>query len=97
MLSISRDPREGWPLLTVETEANGDSWSAYAWDPSLVGSKDTYLRNRQPGMTTCPACSLQLETVHTDKKENQIFLIYKEIQNRAVAKSYMTKGLLICG
>jgi hypothetical protein len=24
----------------------------------------------------------------TDKKENQIFLIYKEIQNGAVAKSY---------
>jgi hypothetical protein len=34
---------------------------------------------------------------HTDKKENQIFLIYKEIQNGAVAKSYMTKGLLIYG
>jgi hypothetical protein len=33
--------------------------------------------------------------LHTDKKENQIFLIYKEIQNGAVAKSYMTKGLLI--
>ncbi len=25
--------------------------------------------------------------IHTDKKENQIFLIYKEIQNGAVAKS----------
>ncbi len=34
---------------------------------------------------------------HTDKKENQIFLIYKEIQNRAVVKSYMTNGLLIYG
>ncbi len=31
---------------------------------------------------------------HTDKKENQIFLIYKEIQSGAVAKSYMTNGLL---
>ncbi len=31
----------------------------------------------------------------TDKKENQIFLMYKEIQNGAVAKSYMTNGLLI--
>ncbi len=29
----------------------------------------------------------------TDKKENQIFLIYSEIQNEAVAKSYMTNGL----
>ncbi len=33
----------------------------------------------------------------TDKKENQIFLIYKEIQNGAVAKSFMTNGLLIYG
>jgi hypothetical protein len=32
---------------------------------------------------------------YTDKKENQIFLIYKEIQNGAVANSYMTHGLLI--
>jgi hypothetical protein len=31
------------------------------------------------------------------KKENQIFLIYKEIQKGAVAKSFMTYGLLIYG
>ncbi len=31
----------------------------------------------------------------TDKKENKIFLIYKEIQKGVVAKSYMTNGLLI--
>ncbi len=31
--------------------------------------------------------------VFTDKKENQIFLKYKEIQNGAGAKSYMTNGL----
>jgi hypothetical protein len=29
------------------------------------------------------------------KKENKIFLIYKEIQSGAVAKSYMRKGFLI--
>jgi hypothetical protein len=29
------------------------------------------------------------------KKENQIFLICKEIQSEAVAKSYMRKGFLI--
>ncbi len=34
----SRDAREGWPLLTVETEANGDSWSTNERGPSLVGS-----------------------------------------------------------
>ena len=31
------------------------------------------------------------------KKENQIFFMYKEIQNGAVAQSYMTNGLLIYG
>jgi hypothetical protein len=32
---------------------------------------------------------------YTDKKENQIFLIYREIQSGAVAKSDMRKDLLI--
>jgi hypothetical protein len=31
----------------------------------------------------------------TDKEENLIFLIYREIQSGAVAKSYMRKGFLI--
>jgi hypothetical protein len=31
---------------------------------------------------------------YTDKKENKIFLIYKEIQSGAVAKSYVRKGFL---
>ncbi len=31
----------------------------------------------------------------TDKKENQIFLLYNEIQSGAVAKSYMRKGFLM--
>ena len=34
-------------------------------------------------------------THYTDKKENQIFLLYKVILNGAVAKSYMRKGFLI--
>jgi hypothetical protein len=33
----------------------------------------------------------------TNKKENQIFLIYNEIQNGAIAKSNMTICLLIYG
>ncbi len=32
---------------------------------------------------------------HTDKKENKIFHIYKEIHSGAVAKSYMRKDFLI--
>jgi hypothetical protein len=30
---------------------------------------------------------IALQVLYTDKKENQIFLIYKEIQSGAVAKS----------
>ncbi len=44
--------------------------------------------------------TMNVEEIHavcTDKKEKKIFLIYKEIQNGAVAKSYMTNGLLIYG
>jgi hypothetical protein len=33
-------------------------------------------------------------TLIKKEKENQIFLIYKEIQSGAVAKSYMRKGYL---
>jgi hypothetical protein len=40
-------------------------------------------------------CQLACNTDHTDKKENKIFLIYKEIQSGAVAKSCMRKGFLI--
>jgi hypothetical protein len=32
---------------------------------------------------------------HSDKKEKEIFLIYKETQMGSVAKSYMRKGFLI--
>ncbi len=34
---------------------------------------------------------------HTDKKENRIFLIFREIQSGAIANSYMRKGFLIYG
>jgi hypothetical protein len=32
---------------------------------------------------------------HTDKKEYQIFFIFKEIQSGAVAKAYMRRPLFI--
>jgi hypothetical protein len=38
---------------------------------------------------------LKISREHTDKKENKIFLIYKEIQSGVLAKSYMKKGFLI--
>jgi hypothetical protein len=45
------------------------------------------------GTRACP----KKYAVYTDKKENKIFLLYKEIQMGAVVKSYMTNGLLIYG
>jgi hypothetical protein len=36
--SNNRETREGWPLLTVENEANGDSKSTNDRGPFLVGS-----------------------------------------------------------
>jgi hypothetical protein len=33
----TREAREGWPLLTEETEVNGDSKSTNERGPSLVG------------------------------------------------------------
>jgi hypothetical protein len=33
-----RETRKGWPMLTVETEVNGDSKSTNERGPSLVGS-----------------------------------------------------------
>jgi hypothetical protein len=44
-----------------------------------------------------PSHCRRLVSLYTDKKENQMFLIYKEIQNGAVANSYITNGLLIYG
>ncbi len=37
----------------------------------------------------------QTSSKYTDKKEKEIFLIYKEIQMGSVAKSYMRNGFLI--
>jgi hypothetical protein len=47
-------------------------------------------------MSVSGGCTL-LCARHSDKKENQFFLIFKEIQSGAVPKSYMTNGLLIYG
>jgi hypothetical protein len=52
-----------------------------------------------PHLTTTKICSVEYcnHPLYTDKKENIIFLLFKEIHNGAVAKSYVTNGLLIYG
>jgi hypothetical protein len=47
------------------------------------------------GFNIRPLLPLYCREVYTDKKEKNIFLIYKEIFGGAVAKSYMGKGFLI--
>ncbi len=42
-----RDYREGWSLLTVETEVNGDSKSTIERGPSLVGSLGSSCRYKR--------------------------------------------------
>ncbi len=46
-------------------------------------------------MKKLPAVNVEKDSFYTDKKEKKIFLIYKEIQMGAVAKSYMRKVFLI--
>jgi hypothetical protein len=38
---------------------------------------------------------MKKRNVYTDKKENILFIIYKEILNEAVAKSYMMNGCFL--
>jgi hypothetical protein len=55
------------------------------------------VRQKSAIATLCVLCGSMPENIlHTDKKkENEIFLIYKEIQLGSVAKSYKRKGFLI--
>jgi hypothetical protein len=62
----------------------------YGKDPLIAaGSKRRWTRLGSAAMRSYCIC------VCTDKKENKNFLMYKKIQKGAVAKSYMTNGLLI--
>jgi hypothetical protein len=53
------------------------------------------VRTRVKRSVVCISGVSLCSDLFTGKKENKIFLIYKEIQNRAVAKSFMRKGSLI--
>jgi hypothetical protein len=56
----TREAREGWPLLTVETEANGDLWSTYERAyPWLVR-----WARRAGTIDFCPALAALVSTVY---------------------------------
>jgi hypothetical protein len=44
LLWLTRETREGWPLLTVENEVDGDSKSTNERGPSLVSSLSSFFR-----------------------------------------------------
>jgi hypothetical protein len=75
--------KEGWPLLTVKTEANGDSKSTnegvLPW--LLVG----LFKSVQEIFVPSARNKIIFSSLYTNK----------EIQKGTVAKSYMTNGLLI--
>jgi hypothetical protein len=65
----------------------------------LAGAGAEQLEHRPPSHHLQHRTDIKCEIIWrcTDKKEKKIFLIYKEIQKGAFAKSYMTNGLLIYG
>jgi hypothetical protein len=54
---LAIETREGWPLLTVETEMYWDSMSTAEKGPSLVGSLDSSCRYNR--FLSCLSCSGQ--------------------------------------
>ncbi len=63
-----RETREGWTLLTVETEANGDSRNTFVRGPSLVGSFGSSCRYNTRDF--CPALAALVASA-----QNTCFLI----------------------
>jgi hypothetical protein len=64
-------------------------------DRGKRGSPNCYVSWQETGLGWEP--KQRQQAYCTDKKENKIFLIYKELQKGSVAKSNMTNGLLIYG
>jgi hypothetical protein len=60
MSVAERETREGWPLLSVETEANGDSKITNESGPSLVGSLVSSCRYKR--FLSCLDCSSRPST-----------------------------------
>jgi hypothetical protein len=57
--------------------------------PAWIPSVRQYL-NRQQFESNTPT---YYRSLHTEKQEKKIFLVYKEVQMKSVAKSYTRKGL----
>ncbi len=56
---LTRETREGWPLLTVKTEVNGDSKSTIKRGSSLVGFVGLSCQCQYKRFLVCLGCSSQ--------------------------------------
>ncbi len=54
---LTRETREGWPLLSVDTEPNRDSRSTYERGLSLVGLLGSFLCRYKRFFLPCLGCS----------------------------------------
>jgi hypothetical protein len=73
---------------------HGKSWQH--WSPCRLSHRHgLQLDTEACGKNVEPEENPHLAGGYTDKKGNNIFLIYKEIQMGSGAKSYMRKGFLI--
>jgi hypothetical protein len=100
------EPKE--PFLTIRKSAvrywykiRRISFSVHAQAERKEEAKASTLSSVEIYSRMCSAAFSQVHhsptCVYTDKKEIQIFHIYKKIQNGAVANSYMANGRLIYG
>ena len=66
-----RETREGWSLLTIETEVNGDSMSTNDRGPSLVGALGLSCRYKR--FLFCLGCSRKIFRLmsHIEKKDQE--------------------------
>jgi hypothetical protein len=60
LIVLTSETREGWPLLTVETEVNGDSKRTTEKAPSLGGSLG--FSSRYKRFLFCLGCSIRSST-----------------------------------
>ncbi len=90
---------DGQPYLTIPYISQGFQIYDFGLDvmnnPPQIISNDTGAQADITYQAAKRGYYALVSLLYTDKKEKKIVLIYKEVQNGAVAKSYMMTGFLI--
>ncbi len=88
-------------LVSFSVDFSQSGWGGdWYVRPTYLISKPLYVLREQHiqislYQTFLAPLTLHIHVLYTDKKENLVFLIYKENQSGAVAKSYMRKDFLV--